>query len=87
MNAIMAIYDSTLYANVKAIDLSVVSQRELDCLHWLAKGKTQDQIALILGITLRTVKAHISNTKQKLNCYTQFQLGMAYFMHHPTAVN
>ncbi len=62
-------------SNLKKVRSSI-SQREKECLYWLAKGKTQEQIATILKITERTVKAHISNSKQKLNCYNQFQLGM-----------
>lgn len=62
--------------NDQASQQSAISQREMECLYWLARGKTQEQIASILKITLRTVKAHISNSKQKLNCYNQFQLGM-----------
>jgi len=52
--------------------------REMNCLHWIAQGKTGDEIAAILSITPRTVKAHIANAKEKLGCYNQFQLGMVY---------
>ncbi len=52
--------------------------REVECLSWLAKGKTQDEIALILNISSRTVRAHINATKEKLHCVNQFQLGLYY---------
>lgn len=55
-----------------------ITHRELECLYWLSSGKTLDQIAVILGITLRTVKAHIKNIKEKFNCNNQFQLGTLY---------
>ncbi len=55
-----------------------LTRREYECLSWLAKGKTQDEIAIILNISLRTVRAHITQIKEKLQCYNQFQLGM-YF--------
>ncbi len=55
-----------------------LTQREYECLSWLAKGKTQDEIAILLGISLRTVRAHVTQIKEKLQCYNQFQLGM-YF--------
>ena len=52
--------------------------REYECLSWLAKGKTQEQIALILNISLRTIKAHILQIREKLGCVNQFQLGVVY---------
>lgn len=52
--------------------------REYECLSWLAKGKTQEQIALILNISLRTVKAHIAQIRKKTNCVNQFQLGLLF---------
>lgn len=55
-----------------------LSRREISCLYWLANGKTMEETALLLGITRRTVKAHIENTKIKLGCFTLFQLGQAY---------
>lgn len=59
-------------------DQQYITSRELECLYWLSLGKTLDQIAEILGITLRTVKAHIKNIKEKFNCNNQFQLGALY---------
>lgn len=58
--------------------------KELECLHWHSLGKTADEVALIMGITDRTVKSHIRNLKDKLNCRNQFQLGLAYsrLKHH-----
>ena len=55
-----------------------LSHREYECLQWIAHGKSQQQIAEILEITPRTVKAHFANLRQKLNCYNQFQLGMVF---------
>lgn len=52
--------------------------REFECLNWLAKGKTQEQIAEILNISLRTVKAHVIHVREKLHCVNQFQLGMIF---------
>lgn len=54
------------------------SKREMEVLHWMAMGKGGDQIASILDITPRTVKAHVRNMKDKLLISNQFQLGMLY---------
>jgi DNA-binding CsgD family transcriptional regulator len=55
-----------------------LSMRELEVLHWQSLGKTAEEVALILSISVRTVKAHIRNIKDKLECVNQFQLGSAY---------
>ena len=54
------------------------TERELACLNCFAYGKTIDETAATLGITSRTVKAHIKTMKEKFGCDNQFQLGM-YF--------
>lgn len=55
-----------------------LTSSETDCLYWLAQGKSLCETAMILGISTRTVKAHIHNAKEKLECDNLFQLGM-YF--------
>ena len=57
---------------------SYLTKREFECLHWLSMGKTAEEVGLIMSITARTIKAHIANIKTKLNCRTQFQLGLNY---------
>jgi DNA-binding CsgD family transcriptional regulator len=43
-----------------------LSARELEVLDWLARGKTNRQIAAILGISWRTVAKHLENAYVKL---------------------
>lgn len=52
-----------------------ITKRELECVMWLHFGKTADEIATILNITERTVRAHINKVRSKLKCRTLFQLG------------
>jgi DNA-binding CsgD family transcriptional regulator len=40
--------------------------RELECLRWVARGKTDGEIAVILAISPRTARFHIENAKRKL---------------------
>ena len=44
-----------------------LSQREFDIFHWMSHGKTNWEIATILGISERTVKFHVANIIRKLN--------------------
>jgi len=43
-----------------------LSEREADVLRWLARGKTNDDIATILAISNRTVSKHVENILSKL---------------------
>jgi DNA-binding CsgD family transcriptional regulator len=48
-----------------------LTERELDSLTWAARGKTSSEIALILGLTKRTVDFHIDNARLKLEATTR----------------
>ena len=55
-----------------------LTTREYQCLEWMARGKTMEEISLILDISERTVRFHINSIKTKTGCYTIFQLGHLY---------
>jgi len=50
-----------------------LSQRERESLTWVAKGKTDWEIAQLLGISERTVHYHIENAKKKMMVPTRLQ--------------
>jgi len=45
----------------------LLSKREQECLAWMAKGRSNAEIAAIIEISERTVKFHIKNIMEKLN--------------------
>ncbi|NRB10778.1 MAG: hypothetical protein HRU35_04090 [Rickettsiaceae bacterium] len=51
-----------------------ISQRQQECLSWFIRGKTAKEIALILGISYRTVEIHIQTIKHRLGCQNKSQL-------------
>lgn len=54
------------------IDRSVaLTEREVETLTWAARGKTSSEIAVVLGLTKRTVDFHIDNARTKLNAATR----------------
>jgi DNA-binding NarL/FixJ family response regulator len=55
-----------------------LSQRELEVLQHLVKGKSAKIIAEILQISKRTVEHHIENIKQKTGCSTKYELIYKY---------
>jgi FixJ family two-component response regulator len=78
---------STIFAKAEKIKLAAppitvatlpthipISQREAEVLLLLGGGRRQNEVAEILGITLRTVKMHRANLKNKLGLNTLFEL-------------
>ena len=51
----------------------LISARELDCLKWMAAGKTAWEASKILGISERTVRFHLNAAREKLDCLTTTQ--------------
>jgi DNA-binding NarL/FixJ family response regulator len=54
----------------KLVDMS---DREVETLTWAARGKTSAEIALILGLSKRTVDFHIDNARLKLGATTRIE--------------
>jgi LuxR family quorum sensing-dependent transcriptional regulator len=52
-------------------ETSRLSERERECLCWVAAGKTDWEISEILGISQQTVHKHVSNALKKLSASTR----------------
>lgn len=50
-----------------------LSDREKECLYWSAKGKTVDEIGIIIGISTETVKSYIKRLNGKLGATNRVQ--------------
>jgi DNA-binding NarL/FixJ family response regulator len=53
-----------------------LAEREIETLTWAARGKTSAEIALILGLSKRTVDFHLDNARSKLGVATRTQAVM-----------
>ncbi len=58
----------------KTLKDSGLTNREIECLFYIVRGKTANQIADILFISKRTVESHMTNMKSKLGCLTKADL-------------
>lgn len=58
---------------VESADEIAVTSRELDCLKWIAMGKTAWEASVILGISERTVRFHLNSAREKLCCMNTTQ--------------
>lgn len=52
-------------ANARAERDFELTERELECLFWIAEGKTSDEIAVILGISRNTINNYITSVMRK----------------------
>lgn len=50
-----------------------LNKREIEALSWAARGKTSDEIALIMDIAKRTVDYHLDNARSKLGVATRIE--------------
>ncbi len=53
--------------------LPALTQRERECLQWIAAGKSDWEIGCILSISEKTVNTHVEHAKQKLGATTRAQ--------------
>lgn len=50
-------------------EYTALTNREREIMHWVASGKTDDEIGEILKISSTTVSSHIQNAMKKLNAF------------------
>lgn len=68
------------------IDRNPLSARENEVLYWTGMGKTYLEIAIILGVKIRTVKFHIGNIVKKMgvtNAKHAIRLGVEWQLGKP----
>lgn len=67
------------HSHAKALKASVdllmrhleLTHRQAEVLHWVADGKTNDEISVILGCSFFTVKNHLRKIFQHLNVHSR----------------
>src|ERR1700737_2334161 len=58
-----------------------LSARELECLRWVAAGKTDWEISVILSISAATVRFHLDRARAKLGARTRAQAVARLVLH------
>lgn len=48
-----------------------LSEREREVLCWVARGKTNKEIAIVLGISPKTVQHHVAHVYDKIGVYSR----------------
>ncbi len=72
--------DITLNSNPKSFE--TFSSREQECVSWLLNGLSARRIAECMGISKRTVEAHVNSIKLKTGSYKLFQAGFKLGIGH-----
>ena len=63
----MHIHDRVLSIEGPASEPVSLSPRELECLQWIAEGKTAWECAVILGLSQHTVRCYLESARHKLH--------------------
>ena len=74
------LHSHSISSNVQPVQPSLnspLSRREIECLQWLAVGKTISEAACILGISERTLRFHVTNARDRLGVSTTMQAVVA----------
>lgn len=58
------------------------THRQSEVLHWIAEGKTNGEIATILGCSVNTVKMHLKDIFQRLGVHTRTAAAAAAYRAH-----
>ena len=61
------IHEKVLSLSGRRTFSSNLSPRELECLQWIAEGKTVWECAMILGLSQHTVRCYLESARYKLN--------------------
>ncbi len=67
----------TPFKSEPSVTEPALSRREIECLQWLAAGKTLQEAAIILDISERTLRFHIANARNRLGVATTMQAVVA----------
>ncbi|CDX12646.1 Autoinducer-binding domain-containing protein [Mesorhizobium plurifarium] len=68
----------------RMVDGVALSNREIQCLEWAARGKSDWEIGRILGISQRTAAFHLDNAKKKLGVRTKIQAAIRFAISRST---
>ena len=80
LRLLAVLIDSASHNNIKLPTLPVhLSNREEQCLLWAARGKTYQEIAMILGLAFGTVKTNLDTARHKLQCMNVTQAAAVAF--------
>jgi DNA-binding CsgD family transcriptional regulator len=72
-------WGSTFHIVRSATQSQELTPREKEVLHWVANGKRNGEIDLILGISARTLQKHVQHILDKLNVETRSAAAAVWF--------
>lgn len=58
------------------------SAGQAEALHWIAEGRTNDEIATVIACSVNTVKAHLKEIFQRLGVHTRTSAAACAYRAH-----
>ncbi len=85
LTSVRGIVEQSELSSLQNDPLSSLTKRELQCVAFISLGQTASDIALTLGLSVRTVEHYIENIKEKLGCKRKSQVSklVAGLSQHP----
>jgi DNA-binding CsgD family transcriptional regulator len=74
LQAMCEAYGRAGLALLPRVEPPPLTRREGECLRWVAAGRSDPQIGMILGLSPNTVHAHVESAKTKLGANSRAQL-------------
>lgn len=66
-------YDRVVALRARPQDAVALTNRESECIRWVAHGKSDAEISALVGISARTVRYHLHNAKTKLGAVSRLE--------------
>lgn len=73
LTAAHVVFDRLQHLRTRGASSEDLTNREAECIRWIGLGKTDREIARIVGISERTVRYHARNAKAKLGASTRVE--------------
>ncbi len=67
----MLLFEEKRFSDAKAFERLDLTKREVEVLFWITQGKTDDEIARLCNISIRTVHKHVEHIYTKLGVETR----------------
>ena len=70
-------------AAYRGVAQPALTRRENEIMHWVIEGKRDREIAIIIGVSPRTVENHLAHILRKLCVETRTAAACLCLRHHP----
>jgi DNA-binding CsgD family transcriptional regulator len=81
---LLVLHEEEVAFAIERIQALGLSPRESSVMHWVAQGKTNAEIAVILNVSVGTVNKHVESSLRKLHVENRYQAILRLLDHRPS---